>query len=96
MTEREASAWSAVKARGRQRYILMTGILGWGLLMAFGVTLVTELFTDPPGPLWGRLALALAIYPFGGFWFGQRMWSDNERRYVEWRGRWKSDSASDG
>jgi len=64
--------------------------------MALVAPLVKELFFDPPGPLLGRLAISLAIFPLGGFWFGRKMWTDNERRYVEWRSRWKTDPGKDG
>jgi hypothetical protein len=91
MSDREASTWRAVRERGRRRYILMTGIIGTSLPVAFISPFVAELLFDRPGPLLGRLAVSLAISPLGGFWFGQKMWTDNERRYLEWRGRWKTD-----
>ena len=96
MSDREASTWSAVRARGRRRYILMTGIVGFSLPAAFISPFVKQLVFDNPGPLFWRLAISLAIAPLAGFWFGRKMWTDNERRYVEWRGRWKTDPANDG
>ena len=90
MSDREASTWDAVRARGRRRYILMSGVLGWGLPMAFGVVLGEELLLDRPGPFLGRLAISLVMFLLGGFWFGRKMWADNERRYVEWRRQGKT------
>jgi hypothetical protein len=91
MSDREASRWRAVRERGRRRYILMIGIIGMSLPVAFISPFLAELLFDAPGPLLGRLALWLALSPLGGFWFGRKMWTDHERRYAEWRGRWKAD-----
>ena len=71
----------------------MSGVLGWGLPMAFGVVLVEALLFDPPGPFLGRLAISLVMFLLGGFWFGRKMWTDNERRYAEWRRQGKTDPA---
>ena len=81
-----AARWAAIRKRGRRRYILLTGVLAYGLPTALLWSVLMKL-TGAAGPFGGLLAIALVIFPLGGIAFGRRMWSINERRYQEWSAR---------
>jgi hypothetical protein len=83
LSDAQAEKWTFIRNRGRRRYILVTGVLGYGLPTALICPVVMQL-TGAPGPLWGRLVIALLMFPLGGITFGRLMWSINERRYQEW------------
>ena len=74
--------WESVRQRGPRRYILLHGVLGWGVPAALGSTVIGGML-GAPRPFLGRLALALIVFSLSGIWFGARMWSVGERRYLE-------------
>ena len=80
--DKQAQKWAAIRQRGRRRFILRTGVLGWGVPAALVFTAIGWTF-GAPGPLLGRLAIALVLFPLTGIWFGARMWVESERRYLE-------------
>ena len=85
MSDVQAAKWAEIRTRGRRRYILMNGVLGWGVPMAVTLTIFKKFLFEAPGPFLGRLSLTLVAYSIGGVWFGKKMWADSERRYAEWR-----------
>ena len=84
LSDADAARWAAIRQRGRRRYIVVSGVLGWGVPTAILTTTFMQLVGGVPGPFLGRLALGLVTFPLGGIWFGAWMWSVNERRYLEW------------
>ncbi len=80
MTERQAEKWAATRAKGRSRYILLFGVLGWGLTM---VVLWTALMVADLG--WSSLPVLLPVaaiaFPCGGYLWGATMWYFAERAY---------------
>jgi hypothetical protein len=85
MSDAEATKWSEIRARGRRRFILIRGVLGWGVLTAILLSIVGHVFLQGPAPFLGRLAISLALFPVGGIYVGTHSWSAGERRYFAWR-----------
>jgi hypothetical protein len=81
--------WARVRAGGKGRYLLRSGVIGRGIPMGLVVTLLIELW-DPSGHmpdallaprfLW-RLLLALAVFSAGGCISSLANWSVHERRF---------------
>ena len=90
LTDAHAARWENTRARGRRRYIIVEGVLRWGVCCGV-LSAVVHYLLGAPGPLWGRLAINLVLAPFFGSWFGRWMWTANERRYTEWRRRVRVD-----
>jgi hypothetical protein len=84
LTDAQAARWESVRRRGRRRFILVEGVLIWGVSGGVLTAIVTHLLGSP-GPLWGGLAINLVLFPLGGIGFGKKMWTHGERRYAAWR-----------
>jgi len=69
--------WERDRERGSMRYVVRTGVLGFG-----GGMFIMNLMTRPPAvfTVFGLLARA-AIWGTSGFMFGALLWLVNERRY---------------
>jgi len=69
--------WEKERARGPMRYVVRTGVLGFG-----GVMFITNLMMRPPAVFTAFALLARAtVWGTGGFMFGALLWLVNERRY---------------
>ena len=82
----KAAQWALIRERGRRRYILVTGLLGWALPVACLSTLINHVI-GAPGPFVPRLAIAVVVAPVFGYLFGVLMWSQNERDYRKWKAK---------
>jgi len=73
MTERQAEKWAITRAKGRKRFILVSGVMFWGLSTAI---LWTILMTATQGwsILPSALPFALIGFPIGGYFWGAFMW----------------------
>ena len=78
MKPEHVERWRAARAKGRWRYILLYGVLAWGIPMFVVMTFVLN-----PGRAQnaGLLALQLVIWLVGGAMFGTTMWYVNERNF---------------
>ena len=85
--EKAIARWERVRTRGRLRYVLVHGVLFWGLPMLLVVTGFT--YFQQYGWVWPSaeterillILLNLAIWPIGGYLFGAAMWSMLEGAY---------------
>jgi hypothetical protein len=75
--------WTATRARGRIRYILLRGVLQWGGLMALGMSIGWWLAWGWRPRLLLLIAFLLVCFTVGGYVVGSCFWKQNERRYVE-------------
>ncbi len=80
MTERQAEKWAVTRAKGRRHFILLFGVLFWGLSTA---VLWAALMTAMHGPqmLPAVLPFAAIGFPIGGYFWGALMWRLSERAY---------------
>jgi hypothetical protein len=73
--ERRKKIW----AKGRKRFILCRGILGWGML-TFALTTLSNWYSGfgwhlPPAPkVYFDIAIGLAIWPVGGYFWAAAIW----------------------
>jgi hypothetical protein len=74
--------WERTRAKGRNRFIWVTGVLCWGVLTGLVWSVVMAMFQG-----WDRLGvlipIALIAFPIGGYWFGSNVWRKTEERYDE-------------
>lgn len=83
-TDAQAARWENTRERGRDRFVLIEGVLIFGFGCGIANALIMQLVGDE-GTLWIRMAINLVLFPVGGLWMGHMMWNQNERRYAEWR-----------
>jgi hypothetical protein len=82
MTPRQVESWSRTRAKGRTRFVWLTGVVSWGLLVAIFWSVAMASFQG-----WDRfprrLGIALILFPIGGYWFGSYVWRKSEEQYEE-------------
>lgn len=87
MTEQELQAQRLERtiAQGRTRFILVRGVLGWGVTTAvlWSVLMATSEGWSP----WSTLPTALALFPIGGYFWGAFMWRSFVKKHAESRGQ---------
>jgi hypothetical protein len=78
------SKWEATRSKGLLRFVLLSGVLGWGVSVAIVYSLVMwAVFPHlQPGPL---LARSLIIFPAAGVLWGLAVWFWTERQYVRFK-----------
>ena len=80
--------WRKTRERGRNRFIWIHGVLEWGGFMFFFTLGVFQhshygnIFSTD-GNLSFRLVLALVVWVFVGYLYGQSRWRRNEQEYLE-------------
>ncbi len=84
MTEKQHARWAITRQRGRFRFILILGVLIWGIGTAvlFSIFMAAQRGFDHF--VWD-LGLALILFPIGGYFWGSWMWRFNERQFAESR-----------
>jgi hypothetical protein len=80
MNVRKAAGWGKTRAKGMAHFIIVRGILGWGLPTGLLVLLIHHLFFHSDYSM--REAMARIIpYALGGIFFGYWMWTYCENAY---------------
>ena len=72
--------WAKIREKGKQRFVLVNGVLGGGLPTAILWVFLME-FLDPSENNWVRPITALIIFPIAGVAFGHLMWNKSEKAY---------------
>ncbi len=70
--------WAKIREKGKQRFVLVNGVLGWGVPTAILWAVLMELL-DPSENIWVRPIIALIIFPIAGIAFGHSMWNKSEK-----------------
>ena len=76
--------WQQIRAKGPLHFILLRGVLGWGVTTAILWCALMAVFTDK-----GRaqlLVVALIGFPIGGVVWGAAMWYIAERKFARLTG----------
>lgn len=86
---RSREEWERIRAQGRARFVVMTGIVARGIPMGIVVALAIEILTGEPIPdsLWSarfgwRLLLAMAVFSASGSLSAFMNWRLYERRFA--------------
>lgn len=74
----ELQKLDALLAKGKWYFILVFGVLYWGMLVSFMVALIHYFILGDP--FWAELQRALYIYPIGGILFGWFAWVQIHRK----------------
>ena len=77
MKPTEIEAWAATRAKGMLRFVLLAGVLAWGIPM---FVLMTFFVNDDRATPMG-IAISAAIWGIAGALFGVTLWFLAERRY---------------
>jgi len=72
--------WAKMREKGKQRFVLVNGVLGWGVPTAILWSVLMELL-DPSENIWVRPIIALIIFPIAGIAFGHLMWNKSEKTF---------------
>ena len=77
--EKQCDAWAKTRARGKQRFILLHGVLGWGSLM-FVFMNAMDFFIHRRIDSWW-LPITLVIFSACGYGVGISTWNSLEARF---------------
>ncbi|MEM6798040.1 MAG: hypothetical protein AAF589_00870 [Planctomycetota bacterium] len=75
--------WEKTRARGRNRFIRVYGVLGWGVSTAVFWSIFMT-FVQGWERLLQVLPFALVAFPIGGYFFGSWAWKVSENRYRDY------------
>jgi hypothetical protein len=82
MTPRQVEGWSKTRAKGRTRFVWLTGVVSWGVPVAIIWSVAMASFKG-----WDRfphlLRIALILFPIAGYWFGSYVWRKSEEQYEQ-------------
>ena len=82
MKEKEYVSWAELRDKGRNRFILVTGVLSFGIPMFIVMSfLVNKPFEH--GFTVANVSVNLGIWLVSGLVFGGLMWSFNEKRFLK-------------
>ncbi|MDQ6422202.1 hypothetical protein RB620_22490 [Paenibacillus sp. LHD-117] len=85
MKENQKNKWAKIRAKGKRNYIIVNGILGWGIPTAILFTLLTSYLDNDAiifnKELMNSLFTSLIIFSIVGIPFGFWTWNWMERIY---------------
>jgi hypothetical protein len=79
-SEKLGDGWLRTKARGKQRFILLYGVLGWGTFM-FVFMNVIDIFVRHRIIDYWWLPISFVIWLAGGYGVGISMWNSFEAKF---------------
>lgn len=82
MNERQARRWVKIRASGRDRFVWIYGVFGWGVSTGVLVSLVISFLNQWEGVLF-YMALGLVLFPIGGYFWGRWVWWISEKQYLQ-------------
>jgi len=81
MSQKQIEEWGKTRLMGRQRFIWVRGVLGWGFLTGILWSLVMSAnqgFTSFPI----FLAKGIILFPTGGYFWSVWVWKSSEQQYL--------------
>jgi hypothetical protein len=79
MKEKEFLTWSEQRQKGIWKFILLNGVLSWGLPMMIAMAFISKPFEQ--GFTVKAAAIHCTVWIFAGVLFGLCLWFVNEWRY---------------
>ncbi|MGP9799350.1 hypothetical protein [Rheinheimera sp. NSM] len=79
MKEKELLRWSEQRRKGLRKFILLNGVLSWGLPMLIAMAFIGKPFEQ--GFTAKAITIHCLVWVFGGVLFGIVLWFINEWRY---------------
>lgn len=82
MKEKEYLIWKTIRAKGVSRFLLINGVISYGLPMFFVMNfLIDNTFKD--GFSTSDIAINFTLWSLAGLSFGALMWFTSERRFIK-------------
>lgn len=81
MNPTQMARWKVQREQGRPKFVLVTGILSYGVPMFAVTTFAMPLLRHRPLPSAFAIAFAALMWLLGGVIFGFMLWWVNERNY---------------
>ncbi|WP_444910220.1 hypothetical protein [Microbulbifer sp. TRSA005] len=80
MKKKHFENWSKTREKGRSKFILINGLLAWGLPMFLVMTFIAN---KPDDGQWSPtfIAFSAVLWALGGLAFGYFAWGSTERAY---------------
>lgn len=82
-TPESAAGWRETRAKGRRHFVLVHGVLIFGLFM-FLTTTAINYFSNPEDFKLRDVVLRMIVNPLGGVFFGMLMWRWIEKSYAKY------------
>jgi hypothetical protein len=84
LNARRAACWEKTRAKGMAHFIIVRGILGWGLPTGLLVPLIHHLFFHSYYSM-REATVSIIVYALAGISFGYWMWTYGENAYRSYR-----------
>lgn len=81
MTRKQIESWAKIRKAGKRQFILLRGVLGWGLFTAVMWSVVVSMVDDVAFS--ELLPGAIVLFPLAGLVWGVTNWSSSERSYQD-------------
>ncbi|WP_020674469.1 hypothetical protein [Geopsychrobacter electrodiphilus] len=81
MNKKQIKNWEATRSKGKKRFVLISGVLNWGVLTAILWSLVMS-YTSGSRFL-NYFLIAIVVFPIGGVLFGHVTWNFMEKKYLK-------------
>jgi len=72
--------WGITRQKGKMKFILLNGVVAWGIPMFVIMTFVINRERARTDPVW-LLLVSAVIWAIGGACFGLAIWTISERKY---------------
>ena len=79
--EKRMQRWARTRAKGRKRFIVIYGVLGWGISTAISMSVFMWLITPTFNP-YITIPLSVVIFSLGGILWGRNMWRESEKVFL--------------
>lgn len=83
MNEKQREKWAKTRQMGRTKFVLLNGVLGWGVSVAVGWSVAMTAMNGK----WDRFPLTFLIaiigFPIGGYIVGRVMWAQQEKEFAK-------------
>lgn len=76
------SNWAETRKMGKNKFILIYGVLFWGLIMAIAFFFL-NLNENASIPWYVHLLISLGIFAIAGYFVGLLSWNSAEKKYHE-------------
>ena len=80
MKDKQFDKWQKMRAKGKEKFILINGLLSWGVPMFVVMTFVVNM-PENGEMVFGLIAINALIWALGGLAFGYFTWTLSEKNY---------------
>ncbi|WP_201305303.1 hypothetical protein [Paenibacillus puerhi] len=92
MNEAKAAAWSKTRQMGKAKFIMIRGVLLWGVTLAAVFTAIEWFSQQTVLSSW--LTVRLLVFGIVGFFAANFQWDGNERKYEAYQRQLQASAGS--